>query len=357
MNTNAHALSENLESLRRGLAEWTVERHASKNGSLETKYGNTWRRDWKNDVELRFRYLAQAVAVENPAVFAWVSSWMRSAFAARQLDPEDLRQSLVSMKEVCASELPPDVARTLTPYLDAAIDAAMQGKAGRAAGAGEDSEPPHRTLMLRYLEKLLDTDRDGALEVILEAVRNGVAVTELHDYVLLPAQVELGEMWHRSEISVAEEHFGTATTQAALALLRPFHARAEPTDRRLLAASVEGDLHDMGLRLLTDRFEMAGWRVIYLGANVPRADLAETVERTEPDVVALSAGSVLQLRSLEDAISTVRGIPTGERAAILVGGPVFQAFPELARRVGADGTAASSDEAVELATRLVSGRA
>ena len=119
----------------------------------------------------------------------------------------------------------------------------------------------------------------------------------------------------------------------------------------MLTASVSGNLHDIGARIVADHFEMEGWRSLFLGANTPVGDLVQAVEDFEPDLVALSVGLASHVRATAETIAALR-----ERfpdRPILVGGRPFELVPDLWKDVGADGCAADAAAAVQVGARLV----
>ena len=126
-----------------------------------------------------------------------------------------------------------------------------------------------------------------------------------------------------------------------------------PNCKTLLAAAVAGNRHDIGLYAVADFFEMAGWRTIQLGAEVPITDLAQAVECFKADLVALSASLSVQVETIKATIKAMRSGRRGELVKILVGGLAFAETGNLAVEMGADGYAADPGEAVRLGGDLV----
>jgi methanogenic corrinoid protein MtbC1 len=151
-------------------------------------------------------------------------------------------------------------------------------------------------------------------------------------------------------VRVAEEHFARATTKAVMAQLQPHLPVAPRNGRTVVGASVEGNTHDLGLQMVCDFLEMDGWRVVFLGASVPAADLAIAAQVFRADVVALAANLASHLEPAAQAIRLVRAEAPGTR--ILVGGPVFLGEAGLWRDLGADGWAADALQAVDAARSL-----
>jgi len=308
---------------------------------------------WRRHLTLRIEELAAAVSVEQAQVFLRQVEWSRRAFAARDVGESELRQALVALRETLEAELPSAARGDATSIIDEAL--ALFDREVSDAERRLAAETPAGTLALRFLQHIFEGDRRAALDALVEAVDAELSVREIYLDVLLPAQREIGTMWHLGEIDVAEEHFATDTTRAAMAVLLRMAECAEPNGRVALCAGVAGNAHDMGIRAIADFFEMAGWRAVSLGGDVPTEDLARAVEVFGADVVALSAALTTQIPSLQGAIDAIRRTPRGAKVKILAGGRAFQETPDIYRRLGADGSGVDAAEAVDEAERLMGG--
>jgi len=203
------------------------------------------------------------------------------------------------------------------------------------------------------MDHILGERRQAAVEYIMSLHTDGVPLKDIYLLVFGPVQRELGRLWQTRKIGVAQEHYGTAITQLAMARLYPALFSGERKSRRMAAAGVGGELHELGIRMVADFFEMDGWDSRYYGANLPPSELAKAVAADKPDLLCLSATMPWHVQDLKATINAVRNIPGLDKLPILAGGRPFAISPELWRSVGADGTAATAQEALELAGRLL----
>jgi len=353
MNETAKQAGRIIDSTATAVANWSVARQAELDPGLEKRYGEKWREDWVGHVESQMRFLAQAIAVRRPKLFADSVRWTRAAFQARGAHDSDLVRSLRCMSEVIVAELPEVVAATASDYIGQGIDrieAAQPVELEPTAVEG-----PHRRLTLQYLEAVLDGRREDGEKAILAAVDKGLAIGDVYEYVLQPAQIELGRMWHAGEITVADEHFASAITQAIMSILRTRFPERERNGKCVVAAAVGGELHEIGVRMVADFFEMDGWDVIYLGANTPSIDIVSVVRERRADLLAVSASTLLHVGAVGELIEQVLEDESCAKTKVLVGGPPFRAVPDLWSELGADGSAISATEAVKLGKSLVGG--
>jgi methanogenic corrinoid protein MtbC1 len=158
--------------------------------------------------------------------------------------------------------------------------------------------------------------------VASRALAEGMSLAALYQGVIAPAMHEVGKLWEKGAITIADEHLATALTHRVLGALRPpaFVDRsfgAEPKPRAMLAA-VQGEEHALGLRMAADLLEDAGYETIYLGADVPTGALMQAVEALSPDLLALSATMPESALTLEGVLADVRD--ERPELTLLVGG-------------------------------------
>jgi len=200
-----------------------------------------------------------------------------------------------------------------------------------------------------YLLAVRAGDRRAAFRAIDEAHEGGLDVGCIYLDVFQPALREVGRLWQENEITVADEHLATAITQAAMMRLYErayaWDADGGPT---LVAACVDVERHEVGLRMLCDLLELRGWSTRYLGAAVPVEGLVAMVRGAPPDAIALSATIAPHLPRLRAAIAAIREALGDAAPPILVGGRPFLDDPALAARLGADLTAPDAVSAVAM---------
>lgn len=151
--------------------------------------------------------------------------------------------------------------------------------------------------------------------------------------VIGPLLEAVGDRWHDGKISPAHEHLATATAREVIAwVVRSFTPVADAP--LILIATPAGELHELGAMMAAVIAAEAGWRVQYLGPNIPAEDLADAARQLRANAVALSvvhpdhaARSVDEVRQLRRSLSA--------RVPIIVGGKTAVATAAHLARVGA----------------------
>jgi methanogenic corrinoid protein MtbC1 len=216
-------------------------------------------------------------------------------------------------------------------------------------GSGISSEL--LSISRQYVDLLRNAERREAIDLVLR-IAGEYSVEHIYTGLLQEAQYEIGRLWEANEISVAQEHYSTAVTQLVMSLLYPRISSTPKTRGAFVGVCAEGELHEVGMRMVCDLFELRGWKSFYLGASMPTSDLLRFIDQQRPDVIGISAIYDLNIASVRRLIPQLR-TNAARNVRILVGGRPFVIQPALWRDVGADGTAADAVESVGVAESLL----
>ncbi len=333
------------------LAEETVARHYAANPQLAVRYGPKGRVKCVEDARYHLAYLDEALTSGAAPLFLAYVDWVRSLLQGLGVPDADLRAQLAVLRDLTLSQLAQPGAGEAAAILDQAL--AVFEAAPAVPRSFIDPAAPLGELATRYLDALIRGDRKSAADAVLAAAENGTPVADIYLEVIQRSQREIGRLWQLSRITVGQEHFCTAASQAVIARLYPWIFSAERNGRSMVAACIGGELHELGVRMVADFFEMAGWDSYFLGANVPASSLLDAIESRQADVLGISATMVAHIDAVRQLVAAIRTDPRGARVRILVGGYPFTLAANLWQTVGADGYAADARAAVGAATRLM----
>ncbi len=333
------------------LAERITLLHFANKPELDQRYGKQGRQRCHEDAVFHLQYLAEALRFERPDLYVNYILWVESMLGSRHIPKEDLQDNLIYLQASTKELLTADQQALVEVYI---------GKARSAEniipGSFLSEDGPLWEDAARYMDLLLHGNRQQAAHSINELIDRGIPVLDIYEHIFQKTQYEIGRLWQGSKISVAHEHYCTAATQQIMAGLYPIIFSKAPKGRTLVACSVTGDLHEMGIRMVADHFELDGWDTYYLGASMPDTHLIQALHENKAHLLAVSATIPIHLRRVERLIQSVRQEKDLSHVRILVGGYLFNMAPDLWQLVGADGHATSGRQAVELANELTHNR-
>ena len=291
--------------------------------------------------------LEVALNADDIAILQDFLCWKRTRFLSQGYSEEDVADLFNNIRTTFSDGMEHAAGEKVTQFIDDAIrflDCTRQ--------SAQPPAPELVQLSANYRTSLLAGDRQQASRLILDSVNAGVSVRDIYIHVFQDSLYEIGRLWQTNQITIAQEHFFTAATQMVMSQLYPYIFANEKNGLRMIAASVDSNMHDIGIRMVADFFEMEGWDTYYLGGNAPSQAIIQALHENDPHLLALSVTISKQIPVVEEVIRKIRADNHRNNTKVIVGGPPFNISEGLWKRVGSDGFARSADEAVTLASRL-----
>ncbi|MBD1401834.1 cobalamin B12-binding domain-containing protein [Pelovirga terrestris] len=191
-------------------------------------------------------------------------------------------------------------------------------------------------------------DHRLCLKMATTRVKHPEDIIDFYLQVLQPALYEVGILWEKNKISVAQEHLASAIVTRVMAAVNLVLIGPESYRGRAVVAACANEYHEIGAMMIADILETDKWNVSYLGANVPAADLLDHLRIEKPDVLALSVTMPFNINQVAELIGQIRQDTDMASIKIIVGGRAFSGPRELWKQVGADACAADLVEARQL---------
>lgn len=145
-------------------------------------------------------------------------------------------------------------------------------------------------IVKQMVTALIRTDERMAGEIFSEAM-GSFRLAQFFEEVLAPTLVEIGTRWERGEISVAVEHFSSSLVFGKLQGIYhslPLHSSAP----KVIVGCAPEELHQIGPLMFAILLRNAGYRVEFLGPDVPFEDLLSYISEEKPRLVVISATMV-----------------------------------------------------------------
>ena len=285
----------------------------------------------------RIRAVADLTGVSTATLRAWerrygVPTPSRTASAYRLYGDDDV--ALVSqMRDLVESGVAPaEAARALRDHA-----------AGTAEASGDIDA--YQAASDRIVDAAVRFDIDALREELSRTLSLGPAIA-IFDRTLSPALVRVGDLWHKGQLTVAQEHLLSGMLLGRLAQLLDL---IQPVDssRRVALACFEEEDHVIGLYGTGLHFAAWGYKSVLLGPRTPPDAVARVVSTLDVDAVALSVTvppPAARARALVDAYADAcRGVPwivggqgtSGIRRFVEARGGIMSApsFPELRRTI------------------------
>jgi 5-methyltetrahydrofolate--homocysteine methyltransferase len=209
--------------------------------------------------------------------------------------------------------------------------------------AGSREEAKIEDIFYLYLAS---GEKDKLNEEVKHLVGSGMEPLKVVEEKLLPAMKEVGDRFGRNEIFLPQVMLAAEAMASALEMVEK-HLPAEKMakKRKIILATVEGDIHDLGKNLVGAVLKANGFQVLDLGKSVPAKKILDAARSEKAEAVGLSALMTTTMGRMEEVVKLLR--EQGEKVVTAVGGAVVN--EEFARKIGAD---LYAKDAIEAASKI-----
>ncbi len=205
------------------------------------------------------------------------------------------------------------------------------------------------TIDEKLKKAIIDGDEEGVVALVEDALKQGWDPLKISNIGLIPGLEEVGRLFNRNVYFLPQVMLSADTMKRAFdRLKKEFKGEKTQSMGKVLMATVEGDIHDIGKNIVSTLLENHGFEVIDLGKNVPADKIIQEALKNNVDVVGLSALMTTTVMEMDNVIKRLKakGVPV----LTMVGGAVVN--QEFADKIGANGYAKDALEAVEKMKRL-----
>lgn len=343
------------------LSKKIYEKHFELDPKLEDEYDNTQKRLMYNDILYNLGYLDTAVKLQDEKIFTEYSVWLYRllCYLIKNISRERIRDQMTAhfsvMKSVINDNATFGDKNMVSKYIDLAEEATIK-ECKEFTDTDIYSASEYLDIKKEYLELLLKNNTRKALKVITDTQKSGIKIEDIYTKIIESAMHDVGDLWHKNIISVDKEHYITSVTQTALSQFYPIiYSNTKKNGYMLLSCAVGSELHEMGIRMISDLFEYHGWDTIYLGAAVPKENILNSIEENKPDLIALSVTMQPHLVLCKEIIDSIRELFPD--VLIAVGGWAFRTTDRIWEKWGVDVYAEDAQQLLKWAEKYIDEKA
>jgi corrinoid protein of di/trimethylamine methyltransferase len=199
---------------------------------------------------------------------------------------------------------------------------------------------------------VIDGETEDAIEATRKALEANVDPLEILNKGLMDGADEVGKRFERNEYFLPELMMAGRALKGAMEVVKPvllekYAGGDSQIKGRVVAATVQTDIHDIGKNIVSSMLTAAGFEVTDLGVDVPLKSIIEKAEEIDAHIICLSALLTTSMPFMKDLIRMLEARGIRHKYKVLVGGASVNA--DWAKAIGSDGTAKNAAEAVKLA--------
>ena len=326
-------LAEKLISAKQDIAQAISDDSFFKHPEWVARYGDRGRQVCTADACFHVAFLAGAFEAGAPEMFGDYMRWTVRMLGARGIPAHSIEEHIEQLAKHLTSALLPLESREVATFLARAKQAYDAPPITRTQPGGGSSLALTSPV---YLEAILSGQRQAALNIIEEALNASHSSVDIYVDVFAESQHRVGDLWEMNKITVAQEHTATSITEDAIAAIYSRQVSSAIQRGSMVVTGVLGEVHQIGANLFANIMEANGWKVRFLGTNLPHASVLASIEASPVDLLCISTTLVANLPAAVGLVRSIRSKLKEPPLKIILGGAAYKfASSNFAQEIGA----------------------
>lgn len=209
------------------------------------------------------------------------------------------------------------------------------------------SSTPSDNASLDLKDVIIKGLKEQAAPLVEEMLKTKDAMEIINGY-FIPALDEVGRAYETGKIFLPQLMLSAETVQNGFAVISRANTESDVKREKVVVATVEGDIHDIGKNIVKMLLSNYGYEVIDLGKDVPVEEVVEAVKKYQPSIVGLSALMTTTVKNMQRTIDALK--ENNLNCKTMVGGAVLN--EDYAQMVGADYYAKDANTSVKVAEKI-----
>jgi trimethylamine corrinoid protein len=208
-------------------------------------------------------------------------------------------------------------------------------------------------LLKQARQAVIEGDEEVAEAVAKKVIAEGINPVEIINEGLSPAMTEVGDGFANEEIPLPGVLVAAEAMTKAIEIMEPHIAKEEVAETlgTVVIGTVEGDIHDIGKRIVATMLKVYGFEVHDLGRDVPIDVFVEKAKELKPDILGSSSLMTTTMGGQKILEEKLREIGIRDNLKTMIGGAATT--QEWADKIGCDCYAEDANDTVLKAKELV----
>lgn len=187
-----------------------------------------------------------------------------------------------------------------------------------------------------YFISLLNGDINELLTICSTFLEKGMDYIQFYKNIIERSLTDIGVLWEKGEIDIWQEHFVSENSIKLMEILFPRNIQNNKDGKTIIGITGGAEMHNIGLRMVCNIFQLSRWNAIYLGSHLPTQNILNSIKETRPKAIALSVTQTYHIESTQNLISAIRQVYKKDSPSIILGGAAFKNIDNVAKVMEVD---------------------
>jgi len=160
----------------------------------------------------------------------------------------------------------------------------------------------------RYITHAIQGETEQVTEQVDSYINAGKSVKDILLKMFMPALVNIGELWNKGLLNIAEEHLAVTVTMSQIERITQSLILTVQIIGTAVICTPVGEKHFIGPKVVSELMRLSGWNVHFLGTEMPTTDLVQFVSEKGIDLLVLSITLPENLPGVLEIIDAVKAL-------------------------------------------------
>lgn len=202
-------------------------------------------------------------------------------------------------------------------------------------------------------QAVISGDEEAAAAMANKVIEEGINPVEIINEGLSPAMTEVGDGFANEEIPLPGVLVAAEAMTKAIEIMEPHIPKEEVAESlgTVVIGTIEGDIHDIGKRIVATMLKVYGFEVHDLGRDVPIDEFVEKAKELKPDILGSSSLMTTTMGGQKILEEKLREVGIRDNFKTMIGGAATT--QEWADKIGCDCYAEDANDTVLKAKELI----
>jgi methanogenic corrinoid protein MtbC1 len=209
---------------------------------------------------------------------------------------------------------------------------------------------PNKKIILELTQALIDLDQDQVKNIFTSLFQGLTGFQSANEDILIDCQKKIGLLWEKGDLALSQVYMAGKICDDLISEMLPANT-VHNSQKGPIYAVVFEDFHVLGEKMLLSILRIAGFSVIDYGYGVSLNKLVQHIQEDQCEILMISTlmlNSALRIKQLKAKLDELQ-----INVKIIVGGAPFNIDPKLWKQVGADATATTASQSIEIVKKLM----
>jgi len=164
----------------------------------------------------------------------------------------------------------------------------------------------NETIFLGFFSSLLEGNKEKCCEIVTRLLEEKYDIRDIYLNLFQKSMYGIGKKWEKQEITIATEHIASQIIKHLMSIVAESAPKKTPVNKTIVLFCIDKEFHELGIKMISDIFEINGWTSYFVGANTPTKCILSELDHIKPELIGISFNYYMNLSRFFSAMDAIK---------------------------------------------------